>query len=397
MDNDKNVPDQPDVNRSQDPLVAEASRNEMTQETANAANETAPIEAPKLDLNPEIPAEEVKTPEESTPVNSAEPVSTANVESTPAPTPTPTSSDFAAPTVATDVKPTVVGKKKMSTVAKVFLIIGIVSGVIAISIIVLIIIFAAMKVDYSTAYKSVGNLREPIASVRTDHNCGYAVEYVSSSYTSNKDYEKYIEKCETSYAGLTSELIDDLEKTDGVSKDADIKAKFDEFKMNYDQIVASTADLDKRFEYYAAYHNFIVATKDFSFSRTTDAEVKKAAAYLTGTDNKTLQEYGKGWQEKALAALAAQRNYDNNTSWYGEEYNALKTAKNNTSKEYNTYVKENKPDMESLIPLDFSGTEKLYSSFKTLHNTVSDKYAENYNFGSYDCSEFGSSVACEKI
>lgn len=394
MDNDKNVPDQPDVNRSQDPLVAEASRNEIAQETANAANETEPIEAPKLDLNPEIPAEEVKTPEESTPVSSTESVSAANVE----PAPAPTSSDFAAPTVATDVKPAVVGKKKMSTVAKVFLIIGIVTGVIAIGIIALFAILASMKIDYGTAYKSVGNLREPIAGVRTDYNCGYAVEYVSSSYTSNKDYEKYIETCKTVYSGLTSKLIEDLEKTDGVSKDADIKAKFDEFKMNYDQIVASTADLDKRFEYYTAYHNFIVATKDFSFSDTTDAEAKKAATYLTETDNKTLQDYGKGWQEKALAALAAQRNYEVNwRTAHGDDYTALLTTKNNTTKEYNSYIKENKPDIESLVPLDFSGTEKLYSSFKALHNMISDKYTENYNFGSYDCSEFGSSVACEKI
>lgn len=393
MDNDKNVPDQSDVNKSQDPLVSEATKAEAEKTMADNIGKAEP---PKSELNLDASAEEVKAPEEPTsetaPVESA---STTNVE--PAPTPASTSSDFASPTVATDVKPTVVEKKKMSTVAKVFLIIGIVAGAIAIGIIALIIILAAMKVDYSTAYKSAQALRDPINDTRFDYSCTSAIEYVGSGYTTNKDYEKYIEKCKTAYAGLTSELIDDLEKTDGISRDTDVKAKFDEFKMNYNQIADLTTDLDKKLDYYIAYHNFVTATRDFSFSETTDAEVKKAAAYLVETDNKTLQEYGKGWQEKALAALAAQRNYDNRTSWYGEEYNTLNTAKNNTSKEYNTYVKENKPDMESLVPLDFSGTEKLYTSFKTLYNVISDKYSENYNFGSYDCAEFGSSVVCEKM
>lgn len=175
MDNNEPVPDQPNMSEPNEASTSEVIESETTSveipssdpnpiedPIADAMKEPESAEAPALDLQSDAPFEqttEVKTnvspeavtesevsaesaPQSETPTEPAteEKVAAPSEATTQPEAPVepifeektePKPADFAAPTVATDVKPTVVEKKK-SHVGLVFLVIGIVFGVAAV-------------------------------------------------------------------------------------------------------------------------------------------------------------------------------------------------------------------------------------------------------------------------
>ena len=287
-------------------------------------------------------------------------------------------------------------KKPMDPAKKkrIIVIVLIISGVVVVGVALAIVLPIIFRVDYSTAYNTVNELQPKIYDIYQSYDCRYVVEYVDSTYTSTKSYDEYIEGCKEVYNSETGDLIDKLENTDGVRRNDEIKIQFGKFKNEYTILSAGdTEELNYKLGLWQARHNFVVAADDLSYS-SSDAEFTAAANYLINSGNDTLKTYGEGWLERKLDIAAAYRAYDG-VSWSNSNYKALRDAYNNKKNEFSDWLAANKPDISTVVPLNFSNASKLYEEFKKLDNLITETYALNYNSGSGDCTEFLGEVYCE--
>ena len=120
--------------------------------------------------------------------------------------------------------------KKKKTI---ILTISIASGVVVLGIIIAIVLLMILKVNYSTAYKTAKELKPYIYDIHQDYDCGYVVEDVDSSYVSDKDYSGWINACQEVYDSEINDLVSQLENTDGVRRNEEIKTQFNKFKTEY--------------------------------------------------------------------------------------------------------------------------------------------------------------------
>ena len=278
---------------------------------------------------------------------------------------------------------------------RIIIIVSIISALVVIGIVLAIVLPMVFRVDYSTAYNTVNELQPKIYDIYQSYDCEYVIDYVDSSYTSTKTYDEYIEGCKEVYNSETDDLINKLENTDGVKRNEEIKAQFGKFKNEY--VVLSTGnaeELDHKLSLWQARHNFVVAADDLSYS-SSDAEFTTAANYLINSGNDTLKTYGEGWLERKLDIAAAYRAYDG-ASWSNySNYKALRDVYNNKKNEFSDWLAANKPDINTVAPLSFGDTSKMYTEFNRLDDLISETYALNYNSGSGECTEFLGEVYCE--
>lgn len=278
---------------------------------------------------------------------------------------------------------------------RVILIVCIISGLLVVGIALAIILPMVLRVDYSTAYNTAKELQPKIYDIYQSYDCEYVVDYVDSSYTSTKTYDGYVEGCKEVYNPETDGLVNQLENTDGVKRNDEIKIQFGKFKNEYMALSAGNAEeLSYKLGLWQARHNFVVAADDLSYS-SSDAEFTTTANYLINSGNDTLKTYGEGWLEWKLAIAAAYRAYDN-ASWSDySAYRALRDTYNNKKTEFEDWLATNKPDISTVAPLSFNDTSKMYSEFNKLYDLISGTYALNYNAGSGDCDELFGEIYCE--
>jgi len=282
--------------------------------------------------------------------------------------------------------------KKRKTI---ILVVSIVSGVVVLGIALAIILPMVLKVNYSASYKTAKELKPYIYDIYQSYDCGYIVDDVDASYVSDKEYGEYIDKCKEVYDSKTNDLVSQLEGTDGVRRNDDIKNQFGKFKNEYNALSSGNTDeLDYKLGLWQAWHSFYIAVDDLSYS-DTDAEFTTAGNYLINSGNDTLKSYGEGWLERSLVVAAAYRAYDN-ASWSDySAYQNLQDTYYDKKAEFEDWVAANKPDINTVAPLKFDDTSKMYTEFDRLYTLISDTYEKNYNYGSEDCDEFLSDVYCD--
>ncbi len=264
---------------------------------------------------------------------------------------------------------------------------------IALGIAAAIIIPILLRVDYGPAYATAKELKPKILDIYHSYDCEYVVDDVDSSYIDPKTYAEYIEDCKKVYNTSTDDLVAKLGNTDGVKRNDEIKNQFAKFNAEYTAASSGTsADLSSKLDLWQARHNFVYAADDLNYSSSADSEFAAAAKYLTESGNDALKTYGEGWLEKNLAIAAAYRAYDA-ASW--QESSKYYNDYTNKKKEYNDWVAANRPDINTIAPLNFNDTSKMYSEFSTLYDLISQTYALNYNSGSGDCTEFLGQVYCD--
>lgn len=287
-------------------------------------------------------------------------------------------------------KPMDPAKKK-----KIVIIVSIISALAVVGIALAIILPIVLKVNYSTAYSTAKDLKPSIYDIYQSYDCEYVVDYVDSSYITTKRYDEYIEGCKELYSQEVDDLVNQLENTDGVKRNEEIKLQFEKFKNEYNALSAGDADgLSYKLSLWKARHDFIVAADDLSYS-SSDADFAKAASYLINSGNDTLKAYGEGWLEWKKGLAEAYRAYDNESWSNYSNYKALRDVFDNKKKEYEDWLATNKPNIKDVAPLDFDDTSKMYNEFNKLYDLISETYQKNYNFGSGDCTEVLGEAYCE--
>lgn len=266
-------------------------------------------------------------------------------------------------------------------------------GVLLLAIIAAILIPILLRVDYAPAYSVAKELEPKVYDIYQSYDCERIVDYVDSSYTTTKSYNEYVENCKSIYNTDVNDLVSKLEVTAAVQRNGEIKAQFDKFKAEYAQISSGSAeDLAAKLALWQARHDFVVAADDLTYRSASDAEYTAAANYLINSGNESLKAYGEGWLEKSLAVAAAYRAYDT-ASW--RESSQYYSDYTNKKAELSDWIAANKPDINTIAPLKFSDTSKMYSEFNALYDLIAATYAANYNSGSGDCTEFLGEVICD--
>lgn len=286
-------------------------------------------------------------------------------------------------------------KQPMDPAKKKKIILGVSVGgvVLVLGVAAAIIVPILLRVDYAPAYLIAKELKPKIQDIYHSYDCEYVVDYVDSSYTDLKAYSEYIEGCKKVYDSGTDDLVAKLGDTDGVKRNDEIKNQFAKFNAEYTTASSGTSeDLSIKLDLWQARHNFYYAADDLDYSTSSDSEFTTAANYLINSGNDAMKTYGEGWLERNLEIAAAYRAY-RASSWqesskYYDEYT-------NKKKEYSDWVAANKPDINTLAPLNFNDTSKMYSEFNSLYDLISQTYALNYNPGSGDCTEFLGQVYCD--
>lgn len=267
-------------------------------------------------------------------------------------------------------------------------------GVLVLGIAAAIVLPIILRVDYSTAYTTAKKLEDKVYAIYQNYDCGYVTDYVTSTYTTTKKYNEYVEKCKAVFDSETNSLIDQLGNTDGVKRNSEISDRFNAFKTVYDSILPDSTDLESKLSAYQDWHNFTVALDDMGYPSSSDAELTAAANYLISSSNSTLKTYGEGWLEHQKVYVKAYRDYDS-TSYSASNKSALRIERDNKKKELDDWISANKPDIKSLVPFKFDDTSKLNSAFSSLYELIKTNYEQNYNYNSGDCMEFLGEVVCD--
>lgn len=278
---------------------------------------------------------------------------------------------------------------------KIVLIVVIISILAVVGIALAIILPIVLRVDYSSAYNTAKDLKSDIYDIYQSYDCEYVIDYVDSSYTTIKRYDDYIEGCKEIYNQDVDNLVNQLENTDGVRRNAEIKTQFEKFKNEYTSLSAGDAEeLSYKLSLWKARHDFVIALDGLSYE-SSDADFTKAASYLIDSGNDTLKTYGEGWLEWKKNLAEAYRAY-NNAPWSNyNNYKALREVFDNKKKEYEDWLATNKPNINDVAPLNFNDASKMYSEFNKLYDLIRETYQKNYNSGSSDCTEFLGEVYCE--
>ena len=109
-------------------------------------------------------------------------------------------------------------KKKL-----IIIIVSVVSGLVVIGIALAIILPMVLRVDYATAYNTAKELKPKIYDIYQSYDCEYVVDEVDYSWVSVKTYDEYVEECKKIYNAGTDDLVNQLENTDGVKRNEEIR------------------------------------------------------------------------------------------------------------------------------------------------------------------------------
>lgn len=346
----------------------------------NLATPVAPAANPSGAAAPVSPASNTTTAAATTETPS---VTTEASSATPSATPAAAAPAPVAP------KP----KQPMNPATKKKIILGCVIGAVVIVALIIIGIVVAIvsHVDYGETYRAAKDLKEDVGDLYTAYDCERVVSSVNSDWTSESNYNKYIEACKDATDGI-DDKIEALEKTAGIRKDSKLSTAFEKFKKEYSAVIPDADELNEKLELYKTWHSYVVAVDDLSAS-DTDAKIQSAANILINSGNDAFKTYGEGWLEKTMDYVRAYRAYqnssysDSNRSTLRDDMYAKQTAQRE-------WIAENKPDITELAPLNFSDTTKMYNAYRDFYELVTATYEEHYNSGSGDCSELRGIVYC---
>jgi len=325
--------------------------------------------------------------------NATAPAATPSTTAAPAATPSAAASTTASAQPATPTPVAPQPKQPMNPATKKKIVLGCIIGAVALVAIIIICIIIAIvsHIDYGEAYRQAKVLKDDVSELYTAYDCERVVSSVNSDWTSESNYNKYIEACKDDTAGI-ADKIDALEKTAGVRKDSAISSAFDKFKKEYLAIVPDSEELNAKLELYKTWHAYVVAVDDLSAS-DTDAKIQSAANILINSGNDTFKTYGEGWLEKTMDYVRAYRAYQN-SSYSDSNRSQLRDDMYSKQTAQRTWVSENKPDITELAPLNFADTTKMYNAYRDFYELLTATYEEHYNSGSGDCSELRDVVYC---
>ena len=312
-------------------------------------------------------------PEAPAPTPEPAPAPEAPVEPAPTETPAEAPAEPAAPKAPMNPK-----------TKKTIILLCIIGGVVIIlAVLAIILLPMIFKVDYSTAYNTAKELDEKIDRLAYNNDCGYVVDYYDSGYTSNNDFNGYVEGCLAVTEGLT-ELVDKLGQTPGIKRDANLQNGYNGFKATFDKLAIDDS-LAAKLEIYKVWHSFSVAVYGLD-EKSTDSAINTAGNILIESGNEKLKEYGTGWLELMLAKVKAYKVYYE-SNWDSTYYE--KKDKYNKAKEaLSSYIQANQPQITTLAPVNMDSIDAVATRFDDLYQAIANTYAKNYNKGSGDCEEF---------
>lgn len=249
------------------------------------------------------------------------------------------------------------------------------------------------KIDYSTSYQSAKDLKSVIYSFSSS-DCANITDRVDSTYTDDKTYNNYVSACLSAIQDI-NKYSDELQNTDAVKKDKDIKAQFERYQEIKNAIVPNTDDFTTKTNLYSAWHSFYYYAEKLSASKASDADLQHAASFLLNSGNDQLKTYGEGWLEKTLAYIHAYQAYDA-VSYSDPNRTQLRQTRDDLKNDRNTWITSNRPNLSALASLDFSKSKQLTNEFSKLYDLIKESYEKNYDSGKNDdCFELFGEVICD--
>ena len=350
-----------------------------------AAPEAEPVQP--VEPAPVAPVEPAPAAPEAAPV--AEPAPAAPVE--PAPV---------APAAAPEAAPAPKKSKKGLVAVIVILLVAIAGGVTA-----AFLIPVLTKIDYSPAYRRAKEISTKIYDFSTKQSdCYRVVSNVENDTVNLETYEGYVNNCKNSFADKSMNIaVENLGETDGVQRNKDIKALYDDFNSAYQEVVNAGDNIETKLTAYKAIHEFIRTKRnmfelgDYKKPATMDSYVK----ILTDTGIDELVTFANTWKEKvtALAEADAHREevkkeiIDGSKSWFivldydkDERYKEADAARETARKDFINYQNTELPQAKDLYPIEIADREGLISKFESLRELINSTYEENYNKESGDCT-----------
>lgn len=303
---------------------------------------------------------------------------------------------FGAPKQSDPNQPqSVVPKKPMDKKTKKLIIIicSVGGGLLILGIAALIILPIILKVDYEKTYDLAEDANDLRYDIQSYDSCGGVISYANSSYQSINSYEKYVSDCKSDLAAF-KESIAKLSGDNGINRDADIKADWDEFKTSYDRAFAS---YEKLIDTYSDWHTFVAGWYDATsgsdwWETINESKVKNLTATLTESGNEGLKKYGEGYITVRWKQIKAYQDYqsaydayydasysDSNKTNLRNAMNAAYEAYNGANQDYRDYIVD-EPDItdtEKLVGIDIDKDENQFlSKFADVYSTVSERYIE---------------------
>ncbi len=266
-------------------------------------------------------------------------------------------------------------------------------GGLAIAIVAIILFVIMSKIDYSASYQSAKDLKSVIYSLGSS-DCTNITDRVDSTYTNDKTYNNYISTCLATIQDI-NKYSDELQNTDAVKKNKDIKTQFERYQEIKNIVVPTTDDFTAKTNLYSAWHGFTYNAEKLSASKASDADLQHTANFLINSGNEQLKTYGEGWLEKTLAYVHAYQAY-NAASYSDPNRSQLRQTRDDLKNDRSTWITANRPNLSTLTSLDFSKSKQLTNEFSKLYDLIKEGYEENYDSGKNDdCFELFGEVICD--
>ena len=246
-------------------------------------------------------------------------------------------------------------------------------GVLLLVIVAIVLIISLTKVDYVEAYGYAKDLKSEVYDL-SNSSCSSVVNYASSTYTSEKEYNKYIDKCKESSNGA-DELVTKLEQTTAVQRDESIKRDFEKFKKEYDEVVGSSEKKENAMKIYQTWHQWILKSDDLDDYDESDADLEAAAKILTESGNDELKEYGETWLNYRKELGKTYRAYKD-TSWSADNYNEVYDAYSKARTDYTNWYYKNKIKISDVADWTVESYSDLYAKCNTLYETIENAYQQ---------------------
>lgn len=290
---------------------------------------------------------------------------------TPSVTPNPASTS-AAPVVAP-----VVPAKPLSKKAKKMIIIFSIVGVVVAAIVVCLIIFLPMLfgVNWDETKKAAEDFYEANNSISSD--CSSAMSYVSSTYTTKSDYDKYVSKCNDAMNEYIS-ASDKLGDVSGVKRNDEIKKKYEEFKKKYDEarpIISGIGEL------LSAEHEVVLKADEITdaddVSGFDENTIKDLVKPLRNVSNDGTKDIANTMADKVESYFNIYVNYQKAyKKWYDTPY-----SDPNYNSYRDAYYEARDAYMDADLDMDMDEvTEKfngLDDTAESLYNTIRSEYKKN--------------------
>lgn len=265
-------------------------------------------------------------------------------------------------------------------------------GIGAIGAFALTTLGGASGTGYGESYRLAKKVQSGLSDVSASMSCGYVEKYANNTTIDEQGYEEYITECSAG-DNSTLDIVRELSESDGVRKNAEIKAQFERFDEVFQGTIPNSGELSQRLEMYRVWHRYELALKKLLVGQSTDDEIRTVANVLIYSESKILRDYGEGWLAVTLPYAQAARDYEN-ASWSDSNKNKLKQELAMQRTAQSDYVKQNKPDLTVVASLRFGDITGANKEFAILYNMIKEEYEQHYDEDSGDCSVLLDTVVC---